>query len=30
VTRAIEHSRLLTTDVEVLRLHCVETLRHWR
>jgi cyclopropane-fatty-acyl-phospholipid synthase len=30
VTRAIERSRLLTTDVEVLRLHYGETLRHWR
>jgi len=30
MTRAIEHSRLLTTDVEVLRLHYAETLRHWR
>jgi cyclopropane-fatty-acyl-phospholipid synthase len=30
VTRAIERSRLLTTDVEVLRLHYAETLRHWR
>jgi cyclopropane-fatty-acyl-phospholipid synthase len=30
VTRAIEHARLLTTDVEVLRLHYAETLRHWR
>jgi hypothetical protein len=29
VTRAIEHSRLLTTDVEVLPLHYAETLRHW-
>jgi cyclopropane-fatty-acyl-phospholipid synthase len=30
VTRTIEHARLLTTDVEVLRLHYAETLRHWR
>jgi cyclopropane-fatty-acyl-phospholipid synthase len=30
VTRAIERSHLLTTDVEVLRLHYAETLRHWR
>ncbi|MEA2769076.1 MAG: cyclopropane-fatty-acyl-phospholipid synthase [Acetobacteraceae bacterium] len=30
VTRAIERSRLLTTDVEVLRLHYAETLCHWR
>jgi cyclopropane-fatty-acyl-phospholipid synthase len=29
-TRAIEHSGLLTTDVEVLRLHYAETLRHWQ
>src|SRR5207248_1565752 len=26
----IERSRLLTTDIEVLRLHYAETLRHWR
>lgn len=30
VLPAIEKSRLLTTDVEVLRLHYAETLRHWR
>ncbi|MBN9508330.1 MAG: class I SAM-dependent methyltransferase [Alphaproteobacteria bacterium] len=30
VLRAIEKSRLLTTDIEVLRLHYAETLRHWR
>ena len=27
---AIEGSGLLTTDIEVLRLHYAETLRHWR
>jgi cyclopropane-fatty-acyl-phospholipid synthase len=27
---AIERSRLLTTDMEILRLHYAETLRHWR
>ena len=27
---AIERSGLLTTDIEVLRLHYAETLRHWR
>ena len=30
VTPAIEHSGLLTTDIEVLRLHYAETLHHWR
>jgi hypothetical protein len=30
VTPAIERSGLLTTDIEVLRLHYAETLRHWR
>jgi cyclopropane-fatty-acyl-phospholipid synthase len=30
VMSAIEGSGLLTTDVEVLRLHYAETLRHWR
>ena len=30
VLPAIENSRLITTDVEVLRLHYAETLRHWR
>jgi len=30
ITPAIERSRLLTTDIEVLRLHYAETLRHWR
>lgn len=30
VTAAIEHSELFITDVEVLRLHYAETLRHWR
>jgi cyclopropane-fatty-acyl-phospholipid synthase len=30
VLPAIEHGRLITTDVEVLRLHYAETLRHWR
>ncbi len=27
---AIERSGLLTTDIEVLRLHYAKTLRHWR
>ena len=26
----IERSRLLVTDIEILRLHYAETLRHWR
>jgi cyclopropane-fatty-acyl-phospholipid synthase len=30
VLPAIERSRLITTDVEVLRLHYAETLRNWR
>ncbi len=30
VLPAIERSRLLTTDMEILRLHYAETLRHWR
>ena len=30
VSRAIEHERLETTDIEILRLHYAETLRHWR
>lgn len=30
VTAAIERSELYITDVEVLRLHYAETLRHWR
>ncbi len=30
VMPAVERSRLVTTDVEVLRLHYAETLRHWR
>ena len=30
VTPAIERAKLWTTDVEVLRLHYAETLRHWR
>jgi cyclopropane-fatty-acyl-phospholipid synthase len=30
VTPAIERSGLLTADIEVLRLHYAETLRHWR
>jgi len=30
VIPAIERSGLLTTDLEVLRLHYAETLRHWR
>jgi cyclopropane-fatty-acyl-phospholipid synthase len=30
VSRAIERERLETTDIEVLRLHYAETLRHWR
>jgi cyclopropane-fatty-acyl-phospholipid synthase len=29
VTPALERSGLLTTDIEVLRLHYAETLRHW-
>ncbi|WP_169566345.1 SAM-dependent methyltransferase [Sneathiella limimaris] len=30
ITTAIEKSGLVTTDVEVLRLHYAKTLRHWR
>ncbi len=30
VTPAIERSGLITTDIEILRLHYAETLRHWR
>ena len=30
VLPAVEKSGLLTTDVEILRLHYAETLRHWR
>ncbi len=30
VMPAIEHAGLITTDIEVLRLHYAETLRHWR
>ena len=30
VFTAIERSRLMTTDMEILRLHYAETLRHWR
>ena len=30
VLRAVEHSRLYVTDVEVLRLHYAETLKEWR
>ena len=30
IARAIEHERLETTDIEILRLHYAETLRHWR
>lgn len=30
VMPAVERSGLITTDVEVLRLHYAETLRHWR
>jgi cyclopropane-fatty-acyl-phospholipid synthase len=30
VLPAIERSRLLLTDLEILRLHYAETLRHWR
>lgn len=30
VLPAIERSRLLVTDIEILRLHYAETVRHWR
>jgi cyclopropane-fatty-acyl-phospholipid synthase len=30
VLPAIEHNRLLVTDIEILRLHYAETLKHWR
>jgi len=30
VLPAIEQSRLMTTDIEILRLHYAETLKHWR
>ncbi|HLS67848.1 MAG TPA: class I SAM-dependent methyltransferase, partial [Kiloniellales bacterium] len=29
VTTAVEKSGLFTTDIEILRLHYAETLRHW-
>ncbi len=30
VFRAVERERLVATDVEILRLHYAETIRHWR
>ncbi|MEK7820787.1 MAG: cyclopropane-fatty-acyl-phospholipid synthase family protein [Pseudomonadota bacterium] len=30
MSRAIEHEALVATDIEVLRLHYAETIRHWR
>ena len=30
VFRAVEQERLVATDVEILRLHYAETIRHWR
>jgi cyclopropane-fatty-acyl-phospholipid synthase len=30
VFRAVERAKLVATDVEILRLHYAETLRHWR
>jgi cyclopropane-fatty-acyl-phospholipid synthase len=30
VLPAVEKARLLTTDIEILRLHYAETLKHWR
>lgn len=30
VMPAIAHSRLVCTDIEILRIHCAETLSHWR
>ena len=30
VLPAVEHSGLLVTDIEILRLHYAETLKHWR
>jgi len=30
VFRAVEREKLIATDVEILRLHYAETLRHWR
>jgi cyclopropane-fatty-acyl-phospholipid synthase len=30
VFAAVEHSRLIATDCEILRLHYAETIRHWR
>ncbi len=30
VFRAVEREKLVTTDVEILRLHYAETIRHWR
>ncbi|HET6308621.1 MAG TPA: cyclopropane-fatty-acyl-phospholipid synthase family protein [Rhodopila sp.] len=30
VLPAVEHSGLMATDIEILRLHYAETLRHWR
>ena len=30
VFRAVEHEKLVATDLEILRLHYAETIRHWR
>jgi cyclopropane-fatty-acyl-phospholipid synthase len=30
VFRAVERQKLIATDIEILRLHYAETLRHWR
>jgi cyclopropane-fatty-acyl-phospholipid synthase len=30
VLPAVEHAYLFTTDIEILRLHYAETLKHWR
>lgn len=30
MSRAIEHEALVATDIEVLRLHYADTIRHWR
>jgi cyclopropane-fatty-acyl-phospholipid synthase len=30
VLRAVEREKLIATDIEILRLHYAETLRHWR
>ncbi len=30
ISKAVEHEKLIVADIEVLRLHYAETIRHWR